>query len=542
MVLRLLAIFILIMIAIPPDARAYDPEFSKIISYSKLMALPPAKRAEYIQTVRYIQMEFEALQKDVSGVSSQDVADATAERNFFLDMLIQDAQAAPIASKWWSVYDPSKMYPCRTLTDHSASLRAHVQNDGAKLACMPTVFLSCPSGYLDTHANWQGRKFCFKPGFNKAARDAAQKRQQAQAQQAQAQAKAKAASDARQVKALADARKAEERRRIANREKRHREVRARIARAKNSQEQIEASADGATDDQQDNEPGIQADEDTFHKVLKLPDYTIARDGDNNPAQLWTITKDRHELEDKTCADQPDINPPADTCNEQTVKAAKRAFYRDGAPHCLYAGNLSHYANREKRPGNCQKPREFCLTRITCRDENNALKTNENIIIKCEDQSQVLCNPYIFNLDENDKALCVTPGPNATSQCNDRADEVKQKVGADHYFPFVTRVKLNNVSDTRSTEALRGIQEGWDNFADEMNKICFESPSKDLYCRECAIMKRRVADLNLATLSSKAPDANGNCYYFRHLNTHLKGDQNGGRSGNSSGRNAETSGD
>lgn len=542
--IHLLSIFAFAILAFATPARAYDPEFSKIVSYSKLMTLSPEKRAEYIRQVRLIVSEFEEIQKNISGDSTA-VADTT-ERNLFLDMMIRDANAAVFLRPNNSAPAmlPALMgaYRCPSaLTSRMPKVNRRIRENGAQLMCLGYMFKSCSRGFYEI-GGFGGKRVCYKPGLTDQ-----------QVAQIRAQQKKAKPGTQKQQASLRDAAKREptSRRAVsknADSLKKARDSKNRRGNRPMPSEQSAEQLDGIGDAdavQDSNDEGTTADEDQHRVNDDLPEYRVI----NDDQAIIGMKQDfvSASTDDFQCKDEPSIEPP-ETCNDTTIAAARREYFRVSEPHCIFAGNLRHYSNNQKRPGMCQHPREFCLSNVACRNADNSLRNpNEKIQVKCKDQKQILCNPLLFNLDERDEALCVPSTRNATAECNKRAAEVTTKYESENapkkYVPFISRLRIGTQENQYSQTALNGIKEAWDSFADNMNSICTKSPSKDLYCRECQIMKTRAAKLNLLTFKPGVHDADGNCYQFDHIKV-LENDSTtqtpspASRSTNGGSRNAE----
>jgi hypothetical protein len=501
--IHLLSIFAFAILAFATPARAYDPEFSKIVSYSKLMTLSPEKRAEYVRQVRLIVSEFEESQKNISGDSTA-IADAT-ERSLFLDMMVHEANAAVFLNTtparrnaaWAQAFQGA--YRCPTaLTSRTKRINRRIRENGAQLMCLGYTFKGCPGGFHEI-GGFGGKRVCYKPGLTD--RQVAQRRAQQQ--------KAKPGAQKKLASAKPATKRAPASRRAAENKRGNRPMPG-----NRSAEQLDGIGDA--DAVQDPDAGETTAEEDQHDINEnLPEYRVLKDGETPVFRTENFKS--AETEEFKCADEPTDQPP-ESCNDTTIAAARAPYFRDKAPHCIFAGNLRHYSNNQKRPGMCQHPHEFCFSNVACRKPDGSfVNKSEKPKVFCKDTKQILCNPLLFNLDENGDGLCVPPTRNATEACNQRADEVTSQYEATHgtgsYVPFISRLRIKSENDPNDQIALNGIKEAWDSFAESMNSICLQSPSKDLYCRECQIMKVRASKLNLLTFTKGVRDADGNCYKF-----------------------------
>ena len=203
-------------------------------------------------------------------------------------------------------------------------------------------------------------------------------------------------------------------------------------------------------------------------------------------------------DDGAACEPPELEPG--TCTDKSIQAAKQKYYRTDEPHCLYAGNFTHFRNGIKRAGNCEPPKAYCAGSTTCRGPKDQPAPKKNF--ECTATNEVICNPFVFNLDENNKALCVPSGEHATAACTDKADKIdKARLEASQ---AQQRKTLQPVTDWVQTSFLArvtnvsGLIESWSDFRTQINKMCFEGDAKDVYCRECDMMKRRLFKMHLVT--------------------------------------------
>ncbi len=520
----LLLIIALAFVVFSPIARALDPEFEKIVSYSRLSRLSPEKRIEYIRQVRLLVDEFEQIQKDYAN-DPKNFAEYK-ERSLFLEMMVREAEAmgadagggaayadknrretaekarkerALSVARFLSVYSG-----CPTnLTTRLPRVTQHILKDGAALQCSTSG--ACQPGF-NRLGGWGSQSVCYKPGVKKAE---LARRRAARAQPIKVAASPPVKKAARSVASQA-----------TNKPRplvRASDAEGKAPAAARTQPPAPEDFDGDADAIQDIDgEGTTADDDSATHVTdeRRDKFTIDKNAqfaiDGKFASATT--------NDVTCKDEPSTRPP-ETCTDNSVKKARQAYYRSTAPHCLYAGNLQHYRNNEKKPGKCQLPREFCLSNVSCRKPDESYREKIETVLRCDD-GKIICNPMLFNLDENDRALCISPTKDATAACAARASQVEEAWSKSHadglksYVPFIFRLKVNKPGGTSAEENLNGIADAWDAYAKELNAICHDDVSKNLYCRECQIMRARAAQLNLLTFrAEKKPDADGNCYEF-----------------------------
>jgi hypothetical protein len=536
-------VFAFLSFGLARPAHAYDPDFAKIISYSQLMKLSPPARAEYVRQVRFMVSEFEEMQKNFAGDPNAFANVDSPERNQLLNLMMDEAAAATVintdARAFLQSQTPSYLivkpkpqpfkwpsfeaaYPCSAKAiDSVGNLRHQIVDNGARAICVGLLYTSCPKGYEQIGRPSESNRVCWARGRTDAQTKALHTEQAVRSAQANRQAQAKLAKAPKPAK-LTRAVSSIPRSAAASGGSRSRNAESETATPATGRRRTRAAAIAAGESTTANAPESEtppvagdADSDddgdetgtttrvhTDSTTAVLPPFQVSTDivghiRENNPFLA---------ADDSTCADTIHAEDTPN-CTDESIAEARKKYFRNSDPHCLFGGNLRHYANRDKRPGHCQQPHEFCLSSVHCRKEDGSRVTSENPSIKCSDSKKILCNPLIFNLDENNEGLCVPPVKNATRACQERATDVEKAMGK-NYVPFISRGLIRNGS-----ESMDGLKEAWDSYANELNKICDDSPSKDLYCRECAILKKRAAMLNLLALRAGKKSANGNCYEF-----------------------------
>lgn len=223
---------------------------------------------------------------------------------------------------------------------------------------------------------------------------------------------------------------------------------------------------------------------------KIANFHMLDKADSNLTQLKEKDADTSNGE-QACAIPSDSSLTCDA--KKREEAAAQMNHSDDA-HCFAAGNLSHF---EYTTNKCQPVQDFCMNRVTCRDRNGHKPDSAQVLFRCNRKGEVLCNPYIFNLKQNDQPLCVPDDGKATQTCAARAQDDK---------PFFA-----------STSSLNGVIEGWNEFAHKFNDMCFKSPSADYFCEDCKVIKMRLYKLarSVRKISNDKTDRQA-CYEMRYL--------------------------
>lgn len=150
------------------------------------------------------------------------------------------------------------------------------------------------------------------------------------------------------------------------------------------------------------------------------------------------------------------------------------FYKSegGKPACLYAGNISKYPTPKPQKGKCDK-----------------VYNSKAPDLKCEG-GKVICNPFVFGWDKDKKAICVSPGVEATEAC----DATSPKDGAAPLFD-----KAN----------FPGLSDEWNKFVEAVKKVCStNADSAYFHCSECNILSERLFNLERKVASAQSLCAKG----------------------------------
>jgi hypothetical protein len=185
-------------------------------------------------------------------------------------------------------------------------------------------------------------------------------------------------------------------------------------------------------------------------------------------------------------------PDPKTCNDKTVADVREKFYRGPGKLCIYGGNLSQYANGEKKAGGCSLRSEFCLESINCINPANGGKWKPTY--HCS-KDQVICNPLLFGLKaDGESPFCVGKNASATAQCESLSEKGPRAI---HPFEMGSQIATAKYKDSdKGWKSIRGFENAWDQFAHGYNKLCFGDKAGAAYfCRECHAMKKRLFDLN-----------------------------------------------
>lgn len=166
------------------------------------------------------------------------------------------------------------------------------------------------------------------------------------------------------------------------------------------------------------------------------------------------------------------SPDPKTCNDQSIASFREKFYRGPDNLCVYGGNLSQYANGEKKAGGCSPHSQFCVESLDCK--NPATGDRWKPTFQCA-SNQIICNPLLFGIQSDGKTpFCVSRGPYATAHCEAASEN----------------------SDQGSWENITGMRDAWNMFAQSFNKLCAaNSDGANFFCRECHSMKRRLYYMN-----------------------------------------------
>lgn len=471
-------------------------EFAKVISYRELMSLSPQAREVYIRGLRNALVELERMQRSNS-VNGEAKA-RTSARIFLLKALIQTAEAqwmdgkpnsahagylvSPVRQPNWSIQptDQRALQNVFALNHTAAKCPQQVKSrsdfqkllrDGGGMTCAIAIGGKdrfCPGGFTFWGKTPYGVNICWKPAPVKVVK---------------------------KIDAIGE--------RITRAERRKALPRRKPA----TEPKDQAAADG--------------DDEAIATSLNPDDDQHAPRAETGPLELVpgvgaTNLDAAKGAEGEACG-APVFDQK--TCNDETIRKAKGDFYRSKSPHCLYAGNLSHFRGNEKRAGNCQAPTGFCVNSVTCRGPKNEVLGRPNF--ECKGPNEVICNPYLFNLDRDDKALCVKASRNATAQCTAKANEIDAEKLAKAQDD-AKRDHPDNVPDWVQTSFLarvkniNGIIESWEEFRTEINKMCFESPSKDVFCNECFMLKTRLYNMHLVAMTKGKTPTPEQCHMIMSL--------------------------
>jgi hypothetical protein len=467
----------------------------KVLNYSQLMKLTKFQRVQYIAGLRDIVTEVEESQ-NVSRHSAKDKNDLSAKLEF-LRLFIEDAEAIGAAGP-----RPGTQVTCKINFSDRPGMRAHL-SAGLTIKCLSGAKRNCPSGTW-VAGSYGGQTVCFDNRRESRARWLANRtklhldnsrfihaapksvaihshRKKPRRIASTHEAKATQSPEAKQNEINAYEHhddEAENKKALAfdKRSIDERDVAAKITdkdEATNftSSTADDLSADGAAvTDVIDRKVDSNGDvHDTRRKIAHFK--MLDQAADLNEAADPDATDCTSEV--PTSADRPS------TCTSDTKLKAINFLAAKGSHHCFAAGNLSHYRNNVIRAKNCQPPREFCLNRVSCRESSGAMAPHAQVTFACKGSNEIICNPYIFNVKADNEPICVPNGPQATKECSDQA----------------TKLHTDDRPFFLSTNSPNGVIEGWNEFADEFNHMCFDEGLKDYYCAECQIIKFRLAQLH-----------------------------------------------
>ncbi len=503
--LRFIARFILLVFVLScalvasPSAQASSDsdEFSKVISYNELMSLSEKNRSIYLHHLREAIIEFENNQRANYGSESR----KTSARILLLKSLIAEAEAATSGSSITVRLPEAKPFDYSHISkncgDHiiaSSNIQNGLRAHHGNYYCLPKgqAAAQCPKGYKNIGHGY-GQQICLAP----SAEFIKQVRHERGLDTKTAQARAKPPTKF-----------------VVNQKpKPKHEVASRKGSLSNSshpayglKNKSHGNSDGTEDSSLDTAPvGVERDVAQTDDVTATATDSVAGSAAN--ANFGTPdgeTELQHERSikvsvslnatptadpdadtkatDETCPPPPEKVDP-ETCNATTIAAARNQYRADkGAPHCLYAGNLSHFRDGIKKPGNCIPPTEFSFGNVTYRDSHGAKLVQRPADFTCA-PDQVICSPYVFNLDENGEPFHVPRGGDATAACDKAARDSEGGIGA---IAFFRRLKDES-----------GLNNAWNDFAYNINEMCFPDVSNGhpaasvVYCHECQILKSRL---------------------------------------------------
>ncbi len=426
-------------------------DYAKVISYNELVSLSSAARAHYLLGLREAIVELEIEQR--SRAQSFNDTKGKSARLLFLKTFIEKAEAAEPGfkaadSKLWAATFKNG-YNCPPSVTKNPSMIEALRKTGGTLQCESPLEKpsTCHFGY-----KWIGRvgrqNVCVLPLPHNLY--------------------------LKHLKSIGLASKPHPKK-VASAEKY--EPLRQHATAPQLKERSNRSPPGAASEVAEAVTRLDPDNDHDDRTRASAQFDVSK-------ETFSQFDEKEDSSLQTCALPK--KPDAKKCSAETISAARVKYYSDKTtPHCLYGGNLSHFKNSLKQAGNCQPQHEFCVNRLTCKnydgsDDKTAVK---NFFCK---PNEIICNPYVFNTSADNKTpLCVKPGPNATTECAVLAKEADPD---GKQISFMLRAK--------SEKPIQGIIEGWNEFADEINKMCFSSPAQDVYCNECQILKSRLFNLNL----------------------------------------------
>jgi hypothetical protein len=157
------------------------------------------------------------------------------------------------------------------------------------------------------------------------------------------------------------------------------------------------------------------------------------------------------------------------CNDVSRVAGKKFFYHthadDNKSPCIFSGFFSEYQNGTPEKGKCKATVDF------------QYKPGDNIeetTYKCQNKDQVLCNPLVFGI-KNNQGICVSKSDTATKDCDTASQGSKALV-----------LNPNTMLAAK-----------WDQFADSFNKYCHsDQVTRSFFCRECFFMEKKLYEINL----------------------------------------------
>ncbi len=135
--------------------------------------------------------------------------------------------------------------------------------------------------------------------------------------------------------------------------------------------------------------------------------------------------------------------------------------------CVFAGNISHYIDNDKRVGRCQAVYNFSYSKGKPE-------------LSCGSYKKIVCNPMVFGVQKDGAPYCVAAKGQATKDCNEAS-----------------------TPETRMPDFLNqevdGIRETWDQFANGFNRVCKSQARRQYFCEECNVMMSRLHEMNQLAL-------------------------------------------
>ena len=285
---------------------------------------------------------------------------------------------------------------------------------------------------------------------------------------------------------------------------------------------------------------------------------VAQNEDSTPKVVATKTDDTKvdagydPIED--CAAKAAAPSQPIACNDSTVAAASKAFH--AGSNCLYGGNLQPFSSSLNSSGSrsCQPISAICFEgpypgRDNCQRADG---TSITPAFKCDDNKQIICNPLIFGMNKPQQAsgkptaVCVDRGADATDRCDKatrRCPEgqhvdpnsrecVAANSGIDSqqidWFGdcakggdcskqsqsinnFISEDDRNFLFGPQANNPAQAAADYWDSFAKSMNKLCIDdAPSRQYLCKECQIIRQRLAKLNILYTKKDGKDVAQTC--------------------------------
>ncbi len=517
MPMKRLVVLFTMLFAFSSLAQSEEPRFtaySKILTYKQLMRLSPAKRVEYVEGVRAMMAEIEAMSAEMAKTDPE-----RAERlNAYLQLMgsvISAADAQPITTGLPEFNSRGRatqctgqniiaaqvpgtdLYACRTISvvNRSCPPRfvAVLQKPAGTFVCYtPQSFNSLPAAIrtslrrpATSPITPQLREVFLKTGPpvaapRPAAAAAARPVARPAARPAQLQVvlnppPSDSISSTRQTARASDGEPAPARRR---------------PRQKPAPATAETAA-GATE--------------------VTPARPAAAPPLDSTAEFEAFTLD-------AC---PEVaaDPAGLTCSRAEINAAKTRLYsRAGRPppSCFYAGHVRNYKNNRIAPRNCEPISEFCSESDSCRNALTDQKTTPRFRCgsgtRTTDAGKILCNPLIFGFRRGDQSpYCVSPGANATKSCDELSSTERDEQNNPTRFEWVSGTKGAGMDGAAMAaiglslqEKATGFHELWDQFAASINNMCVDDRDlRQVFCQECAVVRRRAITMNMQAVPGEA---------------------------------------
>lgn len=251
-------------------------------------------------------------------------------------------------------------------------------------------------------------------------------------------------------------------------------------------------------------------------------------------------------------------PPIAECKDRNAEGMRGDWQQEGG-FCINGGNISQFKfDRAKNRYMCTAVSRFCKTGV-CAISNRAERGNP-VLHRCA-QGMAMCNPYVFGVTGIARELGANGRPLTPAQLRQQRQQANQttqpppqqnSVGTDGAPPpqepgttpeqkfNLSRVKpicvhQRDVEITKRCEAeaeklkgrgaqgryiagkmflenadesARGVPENWNQFRAAFNTICNKSrESVAFHCQECNIIAKRLHEMNLAAKE-------GQCYLIK----------------------------